>query len=66
MRSLRIAKYLLAALVASAATAHDVWFEPTTFFPAVDERVGGRQGVARANVLTNLTQKRELELPWEW
>jgi uncharacterized GH25 family protein len=40
MRSLRIAKYLLAALVASAATAHDVWFEPTTFFPAVDERVG--------------------------
>lgn len=40
MRSLRIAKYLLTALVASSATAHDVWFEPTTFFPAVDERVG--------------------------
>ena len=37
--ALRIAKFLLAALVASAATAHDVWFEPSTFHPAIDSRV---------------------------
>jgi uncharacterized GH25 family protein len=37
-------------LAAAAAHAHDVWFEPTTFFPKVGERVGLalRVGMAHA------------------